>query len=149
ATWVYCRGLSEQTILDGLRAGHTMISRGCVPSVCFLFQDFEILPGSEVRGSGLFQAEIILQKCMHALQFYVIQDGTRTELSAYQNDSERTCRVIFRMRWESGVHWLRFEADDENGNVCFLTNPVYSGRKKHAYMTIGQAMAQIRKQEKL
>ena len=149
ATWVYCSVLSAQAILDGVRAGHTMISRNCVPSVCLLFQNMEILPGSEVRGSGQLRAEIILQKCRRPLQFYAVYDGVRTKLSQHQDMSERTCMAVCSMQWESGAHWLRFEAADEDGMICFLTNPVFSGRKEHAFKTIGEAMAEIRAQEKL
>ena len=72
------------------------------------------------------------------IQFFVIKDGVREALYCDIDLDRRMASVSYMTNWNvDSYHWMRFGAENQNGDCIFYTNPVHSGEKEHAYYSFG------------
>lgn len=143
-THVYCEGLSQNSVLDSLRNCHVFITRSIDARLNMSINEKEILPGDEIHNSGMFRAAFYLRNVREPIHFFVMKDGTREDLHCDFDLDRRIASVSYVADWNmDGYHWMRFGAENKNGDCIFYTNPVYSGEKEHEFYSFGDVVNAI------
>lgn len=137
-THVYCEGLSSNSVLDSLRKCHVFITRYIQLKMILTINTDEIFPGDEITSSGTLRASFYLNNVREPIQFFVIKDGVREALYCDIDLDRRMASISYMTNWNvDSYHWMRFGAENQNGDCIFYTNPVHSGEKEHAYYSFG------------
>ncbi len=121
ATYVFCKGLSIENILEGVHKGHCYISR--YGSLAINICDNKYLPGDQVSvAEEIITYHIRLKgMCTPCLGRFIINGEIVKEITMNEEKLEAS------FTWNNTVKpwWLRFGLYDLQGHVISYVNPVY------------------------
>ena len=117
-TYVYCAQLSAKQLMDSVRKGNVIVSRGGF----IHFTDGHCLPGEEsVLFKGILSVEVETED---AIYIEWIVDG-EIKKRAYTN--VHTYPFHFS---ETEYHWIRVDIRNTDGTLYGFSNPIYFGKKE-------------------
>ncbi|HWT73460.1 MAG TPA: CehA/McbA family metallohydrolase [Mobilitalea sp.] len=122
ATYVYCEGLSVRNIIEGIRKGHSYITRygNLIIEIC----EGKYLPGDQISEKVEFITyRVRLENIQIACTGRFILNGETVWEAALSGDGKEAFYVLepVDQPW-----WLRFGLYDTSGNVIAYVNPVYN-----------------------
>lgn len=137
STWLYMNGLSVNNSLNAMRCCYSYVTRHCKITSNLLF------------GSQLTNSE---QEIMYVLQ--LSGQAKKPDIFYYYNGEKIPCDVnwIREETWEirgsislkqEEYQWIRFGAEDAEGNFLFYANPITKGRKDCVLNTYGEAIDEL------
>lgn len=143
-THVFCDGLSQNSVLDGVRKCHAYITRWIKINFDMRLNDKCILPGDEITEEGNLYVTFHLENVREKITFFVVKDGVKEDIDYDVDLDHRNASITYQTNWKRDTyHWLRFGAENQNGECVLYTNPVYSGEKEHQLHTFGDAANEI------
>ena len=143
-THVFCDGLSQNSVLDGVRKCHAYITRWIKINFDMRLNDKCILPGDEITEEGNLYVTFHPENVREKITFFVVKDGVKEDIDYDVDLDHRNASITYQTNWKRDTyHWLRFGAENQNGDCVLYTNPVYSGEKEHQLHTFGDAANEI------
>ena len=139
-TSVYCRGLSENSVVSALRRCNAVITRHCQMKLDLRINGKEVIVGEEVTESGMIEIDVKLRHVDEPFMMYVVRDGIVEKVESTYDADYLTLSMNVKMPWSAdGYHWLRIGAENGKHDCVLYTNPIYCGSKEHAYHTFQEA----------
>lgn len=125
ATYVYCKGLSVQNVLDGIRNGHCYTAR-------YVTLDISINGGKYLPGDLIFREKEILYKIdiwniNQPLKGCFLLNGKVIREYDLTKNQEQVC---LSFQYTSEPWWLRFGLYDWEGHIIAYVNPIYNQIEK-------------------
>ncbi len=148
ATYVFCKGLSIENIIDAVKKGHTYVARYVTMDICICQGKY--LPGDEVvedgdalvseinnSGKELNEKQITYEVRIDSKEImdrelvgrFVMNNQIVKEIWLKKEQDKIHDTVSFRMENKSDSWWLRFGIYDKEGHVIAYVNPIYRNKK--------------------
>lgn len=144
-TYVYCKGLSANNLLEAVLAGHMTVTRHCqlIPEI---YGDKEVyLPGDEITERNVTY-ELEIKGVTEYPQVYMIRNTEEGEILKIPVQVIKKSNGSFYIKEQLKMNrgywkWVRMEVRDQQGSFLGYTNPIYSGQKMPSLKTFGEAKA--------
>lgn len=142
-TFVYCSGLSAEHLLDGVRAGHVVVTRHCCIVPRLYGEEQTYLPGDEIKERSITY-ELEISGVSEYPEVYLVGNGELGEIikAPVSVIKKPNGTYLAKKRIKTGRkawRWFRMEVRDTTGNFMGYTNPVYTGKRESRYRTFGEA----------
>ncbi len=126
ATYVYCRGLSVQNVLDGIQQGHCYTARYITLEISI--QEGKYLPGDQIQsGEEEITYRIGIDNINKPLKACFIRNGKVEKEILLKNNQEQ---IVYSLKNTEEAWWLRFGVYDTEGHVIAYVNPIYNKQAK-------------------
>lgn len=140
ATYVYCRGLSVNHLLEGIKKGNSYVAR-------YLELDIRICQGRYLPGDRIEEEEIsysVLAKNMD--KNYMGRYFLNGEIVKEAMLSPEHPEITFHMKACKDRWWLRFGIYDLEGHVIAYVNPIYNREKECRSAEFAELLADLENQ---
>ncbi|MEW9050221.1 MAG: CehA/McbA family metallohydrolase [Neobacillus sp.] len=133
ATYIYCEGLSANSLLKGVLKGHAYVSRGPEYAIKITANGKSYLPGDDLSQCFASEDEVVIHyqinpaKLEKDAQLYWISEGQIISKEILINGQEYKKQFNWNKKENA---WLRFEVRSEDGTLLSFANPIYSGTKQ-------------------
>lgn len=144
-TYVYCKELTPQKLLENVRLGHMCVTRFCRIEPVITMDGRAYLPGDElIPAQGEERSSLHYQIRISGLEeepkASLIQNGTYLPITLHKAEDksfigDKTVTVDDRI-W----NWIRAEVRGKNGEFLGYVNPVYCGEKQSQFRTFGEVV---------
>ena len=146
-TYVYCQGLSIDNVLNGVKCGHTYVSR--FHKLNIRIGDGSVLPGSDVTNIYVDSYEITLdgihdQVLGKAFVGRFVLDGLVVKEETIDDDNPKVLLegiqdLVSDRHW----HYLRFGIYDSEGHDVAYVNPIYWGVNEPVSYELGPLLKEF------
>lgn len=128
-TFVHCKQLTAKNIVDSVKAGHVIVSRGEL--IQFQIEDF--ISGDVCNlQNGVANASVDTERSIY---FEWIVDG-----KVVKKDKGNYSNFHFNFKDESRYHWIRIDVRNEDGSLYGFSNPIYFGEKEPTIKIWGEIL---------
>lgn len=150
STWLHMHDLTPQHVIEALKECRCYVTRHCrmVSEFGVCGKDSvmqKIRFGGEMpEDATVLRYEITLFDCPEKARFYMMVNGVKRILQSVQTSGHSyTVQGLVHLQKKN---WccIRFGAETEDGSFLFFGNPMTKGKKKHMFMTMGDAMEYVR-----
>lgn len=133
ATVVRAAELSQQAILDGIRAGHVFVdvegSGNRLLELAASAGGKQAMMGDSLAAAAGEQVRLTVHAAhVNGAAITVLMDGADTELLAARDIAGDDIQREFNWTSDGKPHWMRIDVRDQRGRLLLLGNPVYLNR---------------------
>lgn len=155
ATYLYMEGLSPANVLDSLKKCHCYVIRhGQIDSEFYVLDENgkkiqNVIFGDILTDRGrvfFYRIRIVLTGSDKAPEIYYIENGRKTICDSVKIGENTYCAEGKIELEQRGYQWIRFGADDSNGEFMFYGNPITKGNGKHRFHTFGEIRKNLEEQ---
>ncbi|SHK55052.1 hypothetical protein SAMN02745136_02756 [Anaerocolumna jejuensis DSM 15929] len=122
STYVYCRGLSVNNLIKGIKAGNCYVARYVELDISICQGRY--LPGNEITVEEEIEYRVTVRNVVKPMYGVFWLNGGKLKEQLLTEGSEMSCQV-----YPNGDWWLRFGIYDENRHVICYVNPIYKSSK--------------------
>lgn len=150
-THVFAAAPRVSLLIEGLKKGHVMVTRGMALEATYVMKDGPVLPGSAVKRLSDLQAVrvVILPEADANYELRVVCNGKVIQSHVIMALSGQESRFQFEaldLPSQEGFKWLRFEIKNAQGEWVGFVNPIYEGTPNKSPGTWGCLMEAYREQ---
>lgn len=145
-TYIFCDGLTPETLLRSVREGHAYVSRYCTLEIEILADGETYLPGAHIPVGEKERVAITYRVAVCGLKekpvVYLVINRVRVELQVSgQEGFYEVCAQTEFFRGE--YEWMRLEVRTGDGKFLAYINPVYHGAKTPGCRTYGEMLTKM------
>lgn len=118
ATYVYCRGLSIDNVIKGIKRGNCYTARYVELDISICQGRY--LPGDEIDSREEIEYRVTVHNVRKPMYGVFLLNGGKLREEVLSEGSEMVCRICPNGNW-----WLRFGIYDEDRHVICYVNPIY------------------------
>lgn len=139
ATYVFCEGLSPESLMEQVRKGHICVTRYCQVKPRIHAEGKEYLPGDEVKTDKkktVLTYEAQLLGISEEPTVFIVKNGEKQQIEV-QESSTGNYHIKAEIEMDSSIwNWVRLEVRGKQGEFLAYTNPVWSGSMRSNYSRV-------------
>lgn len=143
ATWLHMDGLSERHVLAALRDCRSHVTRHCGAEAQLRLETEretrEIVFGDQIPAGGRkLLYTIMISRQYRKPNLFYLDNGNKTFCEVHMTgEATWTAEGEIPLRQDE-YRWIRFGAEDADGEFLFYANAVTQGSREHSFRTFGE-----------
>lgn len=140
ATFVFCKGLTANNLINSVKNGHISVSRNCNITPLFTQGEDNFLPGEKINTNEPINCQVKVSNINEIPVIYAVINNEKIKLPVIKEEDYYSAEISITFN-SSEYKWMRFDIRRNNGEFMAYTNPIYSGEKTSKYKTFGEIMS--------